>query len=295
MEVFYWIGSFDPVTVSFRPDQEEPQLIDVGDFHFTGPSGMVDPVTGRSLVFTIAQGDRTAEAEYRAGWAHNGGLPLHVYLREDGRLGLEPIHELEKLRAEKLVSLENVTVREANERLQTIQEDMLEIRVELEAWPDREQAAQASASQELSGSFGGTDPSVTPRPAGTANAVCSGSGRILGLKLKRSPGGEEETLLGYDWNQSRLFADRTRTTLDPRERCGGIQEGRLELAGENLRLHVYVDRSMIEAYANGLKSLTTRAYTSRKDSLGLRVWGPQEARVVSLELWRMKSAWIQEE
>lgn len=91
VEVFYWIGQLDKQSLSFLPDQEEPQLIDVGDFHFTGPSGMVDPKTGRNIVFTIAQGDRTSELEYQAGWAHNGGLPLSVYLREDGQLGIEPI------------------------------------------------------------------------------------------------------------------------------------------------------------------------------------------------------------
>lgn len=55
VEVFYWIGTFDKDAMRFTPDQEEPQLIDLGDFHFTGPSGMVDPKTGRKLIFTISQ------------------------------------------------------------------------------------------------------------------------------------------------------------------------------------------------------------------------------------------------
>ena len=48
---------------------------------------------------------------------------------------------------------------------------------------------------------------------------------------------------------------------------------------------------MIEAYANGLKSLTTRAYPSRDDALGLEVWGDGSLMVKSMEVWDMKSAW----
>ncbi|SDF70729.1 Glycosyl hydrolases family 32 N-terminal domain-containing protein [Fontibacillus panacisegetis] len=88
--------------------------------------------------------------------------------------------------------------------------------------------------------------------------------------------GEEETLLYYDLNQSMLLADRTKTTLHSGEKCGGIQGGKLELLEENLKLHIYLDRSMVEAYANGLKSLTTRVYPSRLDATGLQIWGDGE-------------------
>ncbi|MFP4976884.1 GH32 C-terminal domain-containing protein [Paenibacillus sp. CN-4] len=251
VEVFYWIGKLDQTSLSFLPDHEEPQLIDVGDFHFTGPSGMVDPVTGRNIIFTIAQGDRTSELEYQSGWAHNGGLPLSVYLREDGRLGIEPIQELQSLRGENRLSLRDKTLAEANDLLKEIQGDMLEIQLEL---------APGSANQ-------------------------------LGLKVRQSPGGEEETLLYYDINDAMLLVDRTKTTLHPGERCKGIQGGKLELSGENLKLHLYLDRSMVEVYANGLKSLTTRVYPSRLDAMGLEIWGDGDLLVKSMEIWEMQSIW----
>ncbi|MHA6529910.1 GH32 C-terminal domain-containing protein [Paenibacillus sp. BAC0078] len=251
VEVFYWIGQLDKHNLSFIPDQEEPQLVDVGDFHFTGPSGMVDPVTGRKIIFTIAQGDRTSELEYQSGWAHNGGLPLSVYLREDGRLGIEPIQELQSLRGEKKLSLRDKSLAEANNLLKDVQGDMLEIQLELEP----------------------------------------GSTMELGIKVRCTPDGEEETLLYYDWNESMLLVDRTKTTLHPGEKCRGKQGGMLELSGENLKLHIYLDRSMVEAYANGLKSLTTRVYPSRKDALGLELWGDGKSLVKSMEIWDMKSIW----
>ncbi|MNJ71018.1 hypothetical protein D3C77_675180 [compost metagenome] len=85
--------------------------------------------------------------------------------------------------------------------------------------------------------------------------------------------------------------DRTKTTLHPGEKCKGIQGGKLELLGENLKLHIYLDRSMVEAYANGLKSLTTRVYPSREDALGLEIWGDGELVVKSLDIWDMQSIW----
>ncbi|CAH1208039.1 hypothetical protein PAECIP111892_03038 [Paenibacillus auburnensis] len=251
VEVFYWIGQFDKQKISFIPDQEEPQLIDVGDFHFTGPSGMVDPNTGRNIIFTIAQGDRTSELEYKSGWAHNGGLPLSVYLREDRRLGIEPIQELQSLRGEKRLSLRDKSLADANDLLKDVQGDMLEIQVEIEP----------------------------------------GSAAQFGIKIRKSPDGEEETLLYYDLNQTMLLADRTKTTQHPGEKCSGVQGGKLELLGENLKLHIYLDRSMVEAYANGLKSLTTRVYPSRKDAMGLEIWGTGELLVKSMEIWEMQSIW----
>ncbi|MEO2203059.1 GH32 C-terminal domain-containing protein [Paenibacillus pabuli] len=251
VEVFYWIGQFDKQNVSFIPDQEEPQLIDVGDFHFTGPSGMVDPKTGRKIVFTIAQGDRTPDLEYKSGWAHNGGLPLSVYLRDDGRLGIEPIQELQSLRGTKLLSLSAKPLAEANDLLQDVRGDMLEIRLEIEP----------------------------------------GTAKQFGIKIRRTPEGEEETLLFYDKNECMLAVDRTKSTLHPGEQCSGVQGGKLDLLDENLKLHIYLDRSMVEAYANGLKSLTTRVYPSRKDALGLEIWGDGELLVKSMDIWEMKSIW----
>ncbi|NMP11614.1 GH32 C-terminal domain-containing protein [Paenibacillus polymyxa] len=251
VEVFYWIGQLDKQNLSFIPDQEEPQLIDVGDFHFTGPSGMVDPKTGRNIVFTIAQGDRTSEMEYKSGWAHNGGLPLSVYLRDDGRLGIEPIQELQSLRGPKRLSLRDQSLAETNVQLRNVHGDMLEIQLELEP----------------------------------------GSAKKFGIKVRCTPDGEEETLLYYNWNQAMLLVDRSKTTLHPGEKCGGVQGGKLELLGENLKLHIYLDRSMVEAYANGLKSLTTRVYPSRMDALGLEIWGDGEPFVKSLDIWDMQSIW----
>ncbi|XEC93549.1 GH32 C-terminal domain-containing protein [Paenibacillus tarimensis] len=219
--------------------------------HFTGPSGMVDE-NGRAIVFSIAQDRRTEQNRYNAGWAHNAGLPIVLSLREHNRLGVQPIPELQQLREEKLFSLEKPSsVETINEQLKDINGDMLEIEIELE----RKDAATA------------------------------------GIALRRSPEGDEETLLYYDFQEQTLNVNRERSSLagDVEK---GVQGGKIELDGETLRLHIYVDRSMIEAYANRLGSLTTRVYPTRGDALGLRLFSEGNIEVLEMNVWKMGSAFV---
>ncbi|MFD0029701.1 GH32 C-terminal domain-containing protein [Streptomyces sp. NPDC055059] len=44
--------------------------------------------------------------------------------------------------------------------------------------------------------------------------------------------------------------------------------------------------TVIEAYANAHRSITTRAYPSRTDSLGLQLFG-EGSTVTSLSVWKM--------
>lgn len=60
---------------------------------------------------------------------------------------------------------------------------------------------------------------------------------------------------------------------------------------KKLKLHIYIDRSKIEAYANGSKSITTRAYPVRYDSLGIQIYGDGNVDVKSMKVWSMKSAY----
>ena len=59
---------------------------------------------------------------------------------------------------------------------------------------------------------------------------------------------------------------------------------------EPLRLRVFVDRSVVEVFVNGKQCVAMRVYPGRDDSVGvsLRSQG-QDARVVSLEAWRMEN------
>ena len=132
LDVYYWVGRWDPVAARFIADQEAPRVFDLGQGHFTGPSGFIDPQTGRAILFSIAQGERTAQLEYDSGWAHTAGIPLELSLGADGRLNVQPIAEVALLRTSALLSLSNVSLAQANTALSGVHGDMLDIEVEFE-------------------------------------------------------------------------------------------------------------------------------------------------------------------
>src|SRR5690606_15844896 len=113
-------------------------------------------------------------------------------------LGIEPIEELKSLRGTQLLSLSNKTLTEANQQLEAITGDMLEIQLEIEP---------TTAKQ-------------------------------IGIKLRCTPDGAEETLLYVDTEQSQFAVDRRKTSLHPMEKCGGVQGGKLELLEDTLKLHI---------------------------------------------------------
>ena len=57
-------------------------------------------------------------------------------------------------------------------------------------------------------------------------------------------------------------------------------------------MRVFVDRSIIEVFANERQCLTIRAYPTREDSSGISLIARgSEANLVSLTAWQMRSIW----
>jgi beta-fructofuranosidase len=148
------------------------------------------------------------------------------------------------------------------------------------------------------------DLTVVPQSSGTASGIGGDSLEIIaqfapgeatvGLKVRCSPGGEEETTILYDRRAGRLSIDRVRSSQ------AGDAEARkhshaapLDLAaGEPLRLDVYLDRSVLEVFANEQTCITTRIYPSRPDSLGIDlVAHGGGATLTQLDVWEMSPIW----
>jgi beta-fructofuranosidase len=108
-----------------------------------------------------------------------------------------------------------------------------------------------------------------------------------GIKVCCSPGGEEQTLIYYDAAEKKLKVDTTKSTVADGPK--NIEAGPFQLqADEPLRLRVFVDKSVVEVFANGRQAVMRRIYPSREDSVGVRLFskgGP--ARVTTLEAWQM--------
>lgn len=246
-QAYYWTGVFDGATARFTPDVQAPRVFDLGQGHFSGPSGFVDPKTGRSIIFSIAQGERTLREEFDAGWAHNGGLPLALSLGDDGDLRLAPIGEVATLRQRQLLDLHDATPEQAAHALAAIRGDGLEIELVL--------APSAQAARR-------------------------------GLGVRVAPGRQEFTELYVDTARQRLEIDRRKTSL---AQSYGVQGGAFALGGDTLRLRAFLDRSMLEAYVNDRKSITSRTYPTRTDADGLALLAAPGDRIVTLRVWAMGS------
>ena len=133
-KVYYWLGDFDLATGKFTPDEAfegEPHLLDYGANVFTGPSCLVDPVSGNIYMFSIMQDQRGAAEQGASGWAHTVGLARRIYLNDDGTdLKVEPIEALHTLEKQALIDKTDLTLDEANGLLADVKEDMLYIRLE---------------------------------------------------------------------------------------------------------------------------------------------------------------------
>jgi beta-fructofuranosidase len=118
-------------------------------------------------------------------------------------------------------------------------------------------------------------------------AIAAPEAKQFGLKVCCSPGGEEQTLVYYDAAEKKLKVDTTRSSL----RAGpkSVEAGPFELKpDEPLQLRVFVDKSVVEVFANGRQAVMRRVYPSRRDSVGVALFskgGP--ARVTGLEAWDM--------
>jgi sucrose-6-phosphate hydrolase SacC (GH32 family) len=223
------------------------------------PMTLLDAAGRRIMLGWICEARRT-ESCREAGWAGVLTLPRVLSPAQDGSLRITPARELEMLRRNERPR-EVVPVAAGDEvTLDGIMGDSLEIAVTV---------AQPSA---------------------------------VGVKVRCSPDGAEATVVSYRPSDGVLSIDTTRSSEatdivqpwpcpwgvmypDPFETRVlpyhtepveifdvRIQEAPLELGpGEPLTLRIFLDRSVLEVFANDRQCITQRIYPSRPDSLGVRL------------------------
>lgn len=113
----------------------------------------------------------------------------------------------------------------------------------------------------------------------------------FGLKVRRGDG--EETVIGVDTHESKLFVDRTRSgDVDFDEHFLSRNAGPITLgAAKNVRLHIFVDRSSVEVFGNDGETVLSETIFPKRTSDGIELYsrgGP--VRVLNLDVWNLKSA-----
>lgn len=205
---------------------------------------------GRRLLWGWLRESRGRQAMAGSSWNGVMSLPWELTLRDDSTLGVRPVQEVEVLRRDHL-HLENLVVDGGTERLIP---------------------AANSASLEL-----------------TSVMDCGDAVRF-GLVVRRSLDGVEQTRIIYDPAGGRLTVDRRQSSADMSvDRT--LHEAPLKLTGnEPLRLRVFLDRSVIEVFANERIALTDRIYPTHPDSLGIAFLSEGgTAQLQSLDVWSMDS------
>nr|WP_276250342.1 glycoside hydrolase family 32 protein [Halomicroarcula sp. SHR3] len=110
------------------------------------------------------------------------------------------------------------------------------------------------------------------------------------LRVLETPDGEERTPIRYTAT-SEVVVDRTQASTAP-EATTDSQRMTVTPYDAPLSLHVFVDGSIVEVFANERRCLTSRVYPERTDATGISlatVGG--SATVTDLDCWELDSAW----
>ncbi len=105
------------------------------------------------------------------------------------------------------------------------------------------------------------------------------------------PGNEVSTPPNSEGTYSLVALDSSHASIQPQARSRPPEIAPVFLAPEeNLKMQVFIDKSIVEVFVNDKQCLAVRVYPGREDSVGvaLRAVG-RDVRLVVLDAWEMKS------
>ena len=115
----------------------------------------------------------------------------------------------------------------------------------------------------------------------------SSDAQEFGVKVCVSPDGKEETVISYDPEERKLKVDARKSGSE--DKASSVEAAPFELKdGERLKLRVFVDKSVVEVFANSRQAVVRRIYPAQPDSLGVSLFtagGPAE--VHTLKSWKI--------
>jgi len=120
--------------------------------------------------------------------------------------------------------------------------------------------------------------------------MVSAEASAYGVKVCVSPDGQEETLVYYDAAEGKLKVDTRKS--GPADTPKAVEAGPFELKeGERLKLRVFVDKSVVEVFANSRQAVMRCIYPSRPDSVGVSLFSTGgTTEVPAIEAWSISPA-----
>ena len=246
VDTYYWIGTFNKDTCRFIPDDPKPRLFDHGRGIYTGQTGfcyltdeeraagITNYEDGHSVIISLAQGKSAGTAQNKvAGWAHNLAMPVEIYLADNlVDVIREPVEAVSTLYKEVLYEYDDpqgLTASQLADKVKDIRSDMYEIKASFTLSPTDE-------------NYNG---GVYVRYNPTENIL-----------------GTERTAIRF--SNKGIYVDRLQSTL--LEYPDISDTWLLPMTGKQFDITIYVDRSQLEIYVNGIATITTRIYPKYGDS-----------------------------
>ena len=252
----YYVGTYDRTTHRFTPDYHGRTNYTTyahGNLH--APTATIDD-SGRFIAIFNVNENKQVDS-----WRDVMTVPRWFSLNSDYSLRIEPAAEIESLRFD-------------------------ECRVEPMDIPANEEVLLDG----LSGKSIEIEAEIDP-----------GETRETGLRVLRSPDRAEETTIsllpGKPWRRQKgsgfLSVDVSSASLRGDVFGRPPETGPFSLMEkEPLRLRIFIDRSIIEVFANGRQCLTARVYPEAEESCGLSLFARGAgARLLSMRAWQMRSIW----
>jgi len=257
-----YVGRFDREAVKFHPERHERMNWPGGAFF--APESLVDG-RGRRIFWAWITDPRSMTTQ-RATGSGVQSLPRVLELAADGSLRVAPAPELAALRRERIAIAAALLPPGRELLLDGVLGDVMELELDI-------------------------DP-------GTADET--------GVAVRCSPDGSEETVIRYRPSTRTLSIDVARSTKrrdvryseGPLDAYGGVRSPRTSVdaplalaAGEPLRLRLFLDRPVVEVFANGRQCVTQQVFPSGPDSLGVKAFARGgAARLLGGTAWRLAPA-----
>lgn len=211
------------------------------------PEALIDG-QGRQIMWAWLNDNPPAEES--PGWSGVFTLPRLLWLRPDGELGIAPPPELKTLR---VAGRECSQAQWQGERLGNI---------------------------ELSEPLQGVDPLSCELVV-----QADPQGGSVGAAVRCAPDMSEYTLVYYDAGSQELVIDTTHSGTPQRQLA---ERAPLTLSqGEKLNLRIYVDRCVVEAFANDRQAVVRRTYPRGAESVQLRLLKEGDASVHQMHAYEL--------
>jgi beta-fructofuranosidase len=120
-----------------------------------------------------------------------------------------------------------------------------------------------------------------------------GNAKRFGLKVCRSPDGAEETVITYDVGKQKLEVDLSKSSREDHVKKNEAAPLTLN-PREPLSLRVFIDKSVLEVFANDRQAVVRRMYPTRPDSTGISIFTEDASiRIRQIKSWQMapSNAW----